>query len=145
MLTLFLRNPDADALIRAVTEPKETPLGRNHIVGVTCDDGGYIRGRALAAQLRSAVGSYQVRIRDISPLGARIDADRLPAPGTIVCLQCGVAALFGAMAWAEDGQGGILFDEEVDTQLFGAAGDGDGDLRGLGASAADDTAKRRFS
>ena len=79
-----------------------------------------IRPGALVAQLRTASASFDVRIRDLSSLGARVEAGRLPVPGTIVCLQRGGAALFGVMAWAEDGLGGILFDEELDAQLFGA-------------------------
>jgi hypothetical protein len=81
----------------------------------------------------------------MSALGARVEADRLPAAGTIVCLQCGVATLFGAVAWAEGGQGGILFDEELDVQLFGGA---DGEMEkmpstGTGTSGAAAIAKRR--
>jgi len=77
------------------------------------------RWRWLTAQLRTALGSYTVRVCDLSVLGARVEAERLPDPGMIVCLQRGVAAVFGTMAWREDGQGSILFDEELDVQLFG--------------------------
>jgi len=78
------------------------------------------RPRCLTAQLRTALGSYNVDVHDLSALGARIEAERLPTPGMIVCLQRGEAAVFGVMAWMEDNQGGILFDEELDAQLFGA-------------------------
>lgn len=84
------------------------------------------RWRWLTAQLRTALGSYTVRVCDLSVLGARVEAERLPDPGMIVCLQRGVAAVFGTMAWREDGQGSILFDEELDVQLFGL-GEGEAD------------------
>ena len=77
------------------------------------------RSHYLTAQLRTAPASYNVRIHDLSALGARVEAERLPTPGMIVCLQRGGAAVFGVMAWAEGTQGGILFDEELDAQLFG--------------------------
>jgi hypothetical protein len=81
----------------------------------------------------------------MSALGARVEADRLPAAGTIVCLQCGVATLFGAVAWAEGGQGGILFDEELDVQLFGGADGEEEKMRSTerGASGAAAIARRR--
>ena len=84
---------------------------------------GTIRPSCLTAQLRTALASFNVRVLDLSGLGARIEAERLPATGMIVCLQRGGAAVFGVMAWAEEGQGGILFDEELDAQLFGAEAD----------------------
>ncbi len=77
------------------------------------------RPPCMAAQLRTALGCYMVRVHDLSALGALVAADRLPMPGMIVCLQRGNAAVFGVMAWIEDSQGGILFDEELDAQLFG--------------------------
>lgn len=96
-------------------------MGSNRAAGLI-RDGGMERTplRRLTAQLRTALGSYLVHIHDLSALGARIEAGRLPAPGTIVCLQRGEVAVFGVMAWMEDDQGGILFDEELDAQLFGA-------------------------
>ncbi|WP_166040553.1 hypothetical protein [Sphingosinicella sp. YJ22] len=96
-------------------------MGSSRVAGLIRDgESGATRARGLTAQLRTAPASYAVRIRDLSALGARIEAERLPSPGMIVCLQRGGAAVFGVMAWVEDGQGGILFDEELDTQIFGA-------------------------
>lgn len=103
-------------------------MGSSRVVGAVRDAG---EGRAgdserrwqrVTAQLRTAIASYQVRVCDISPLGARVAAERLPDTGMIVCLQRGASAMFGTMAWAEGGQGSILFDEELDVQLFGNAG-----------------------
>ena len=107
---------------------------------------GTVRPSYLTAQLRTALASFTVRVLDLSGLGARIEAERLPATGMIVCLQRGGAAVFGVMAWAEEGQGGILFDEELDAQLFGAEADeaeqlGRADLFG-GMPTADAVSKR---
>ena len=75
----------------------------------------------LSAQLRSALASYTVQVCELSSIGARVAAERLPEPGMIVCLQRGAVAVFGTMAWADEGQGGIFFDEELDAQLFARA------------------------
>lgn len=104
-------------------------MGSSRVAGLIRDGGiGATRPRCLTAQLRTAPASYAVRIRDLSALGARIEAERLPSPGMNVCLQRGGAAVFGVMAWVEEGQGGILFDEELDTQIFGAEPDEAGRL-----------------
>jgi len=96
-------------------------LGSSRVAGLIREGGiGATRPRCLTAQLRTALASFTVRIRDLSALGARIEAERLPSPGMIVCLQRGGAAVFGVMAWVEEGHGGILFDEELDAQIFGA-------------------------
>jgi hypothetical protein len=87
------------------------------------------RWQSVTAQLRTALATYRVRVCDLSPLGARVEAERLPDPGMIVCLQRGVAAVFGTMAWSDEGQGSILFDEELDIQLFGSSGESESDDR----------------
>ena len=105
------------------------------------------RPSCLTAQLRTALASFNVRVLDLSGLGARIEAERLPATGMIVCLQRGGAAVFGVMAWAEEGQGGILFDEELDAQLFGAEADEVGQLGSVdlfGGMATADAASKRW-
>lgn len=96
-------------------------MGSNRVAGLICEGGEEAAtAGCLTAQLRTALGSYNVQIHDLSALGARIGAERLPMPGMIVCLQRGDAAVFGVMAWMEENQGGVLFDEELDAQLFGA-------------------------
>ena len=96
-------------------------MGSSRVAGLIREGGIEATGpHCLTAQLRTALGSYDVQIHDLSALGARIEAERLPTPGMIVCLQRGEAAVFGVMAWMEEKQGGILFDEELDAQLFGA-------------------------
>lgn len=110
-------------------------MGSSRVVGAIRDVGekrpgaGERRWQSTTAQLRTAIASYQVRICDLSPLGARVEAERLPDPGMIVCLQRGASAMFGTMAWTEGGEGSILFDEELDVQLFGSAGAGESDDR----------------
>jgi hypothetical protein len=100
---------------------QEEPLGSNRAAGLIRGGGTEATPlRCLTAQLRTALGSYNVQIHDLSALGARIEAKRLPAPGMIVCLQRGEVAVFGIMAWIDENQGGVLFDEELDAQLFGA-------------------------
>ena len=96
-------------------------MGSSRVAGLIREGGTEAtRSCWLTAQLRTTSGSYNVRIRDLSALGARVEAERLPTPGMIVCLQRGDAAVFGVMAWMEERQGGVLFDEELETQLFGA-------------------------
>lgn len=95
-------------------------MGSSRVAGLIREGGTEAtRSCWLTAQLRTTSGSYNVRIRDLSALGARVEAERLPTPGMIVCLQRGNAVVFGVMAWREENQGGILFDEELDAQLFG--------------------------
>jgi hypothetical protein len=132
-LTLFLGNPAAAPAIRALSDAQEIPLGSSRVVGAIRDAGEKRTGAAeprwqwVTAQLRTAIASYRVRICDLSPLGARVAAERLPDPGMIVCLQRGASAMFGTMAWTQDGEGSILFDEELDVQLFGGAEAGESD------------------
>ena len=100
---------------------EEVPLGSSRVAGLIREGGIEAkRPTCLTAQLRTALASYNVRLNDLSALGALVEAERLPAPGMIICLQRGGAAVFGVMAWVEESQGGVLFDEELDTQLFGA-------------------------
>ena len=100
-------------------------MASSRVAAPNREDGlGALRPRFLTAQLRTAPASFDVRIRDLSALGALVEAERLPVPGMIVCLQRGGAAVFGVMAWVEEGHGGILFDEELDAQLFGAEAEG---------------------
>ena len=100
-------------------------MGSSRLAGSARDLGFGVRAqdeqrwRWLTAQLRTALATYQVRVCDLSPMGARVQAERLPDSGMLVCLQRGAAVVFGMMAWAEDGQGSVLFDEELDVQLFG--------------------------
>lgn len=74
----------------------------------------------LSAQLHSSSQVYRVRIRDVSAIGARIEADgSLPRPGAVVCLQRGSRLAYGVMAWIQGGAGGITFDEELPENYFG--------------------------
>lgn len=72
----------------------------------------------LAARLILISGERNVSIRDLSPGGARISGEDLPAIGTDVMLKRGDFECFGTIAWALDGQAGIAFDELIDDGMI---------------------------
>lgn len=68
----------------------------------------------LSATLFTTTDQFRVRLRDLSATGVRIEGARLPAPGTDVVLKRGTVELFGTVAWREEGQSGVEFEEPVD-------------------------------
>jgi hypothetical protein len=61
------------------------------------------------AELDSGSGPTPVRIRDISRLGAFINAESVPESGTDVRLTCGNNIVDGRVAWVEDNCLGVEF------------------------------------
>lgn len=76
---------------------------------------GSVRRRVmLTAKLETSAGLYDVRLRDVSAGGARVEADDLPIEGTIVVLRRGTFEAYGVLVWTEGRTGGIEFDEPFD-------------------------------
>ena len=67
----------------------------------------------VTAVLSSDAGSAPVRIRNMSPSGALIEAALLPPPGTIVRLKRGSLTAGGRIAWTGNRKAGIAFDVVV--------------------------------
>jgi hypothetical protein len=68
----------------------------------------------LTARLSTPVSNERVRLRDVSPNGARIEGENLPALGTPVQLTRGTFTVFGQMIWNDGETGGVEFDEPLD-------------------------------
>jgi len=68
----------------------------------------------LSAKLSTSSGEFDVRIRDVSATGARIEGVELPAADTIVVLKRGSFCMFGQLVWVNGERGGIAFDEPLD-------------------------------
>ena len=81
---------------------------------------GSIRSRVLmVAKLRTPSREIDVRIRDVSATGARIEGADLPRPGSDVILKRGGLEGFARVIWAEGNAAGIQFDEPFDeTELM---------------------------
>ncbi len=82
------------------------------------DDGPHGRRAAprqrvlLGARLVTIVDEHEVRIRDLSATGARVEGD-VPAAGTDVIVQRGGSEFFGQIMWSDGMRGGIQFDEPL--------------------------------
>ena len=74
----------------------------------------------LSARLCTVTRDYQVRIRDLSAGGARIEGPELPMVGTDAMLKRGGADVFGEVAWISGNQAGIAFEEELDDAALDA-------------------------
>ncbi len=66
----------------------------------------------LGARLVTIVDEHEVRIRDLSTTGARVEGD-VPAAGTDVMVQRGTHELFGRIVWSDGRRGGIEFEEPL--------------------------------
>jgi hypothetical protein len=67
----------------------------------------------LAATLVASGASRPVRLRNISAVGALLDAPDLPAEGTSVELRRGRLGVRGEIAWQSGAHCGVRFDAEV--------------------------------
>lgn len=67
----------------------------------------------VIAVLSSSAGSSPVRIRNMSPSGALVEAAILPPPGMKVLLKRGSLTASGTVAWQSDRKAGIAFDATV--------------------------------
>lgn len=74
----------------------------------------------LSARLLTVTADVPVRIRDLSPGGARIEGAELPMIGTDVLLRRGDAEAFGALAWISGNQAGIEFEEPLEDEALDA-------------------------
>jgi hypothetical protein len=68
----------------------------------------------LSARLITITSEHNVRIRDLSAGGARVQGDDIPEVGTDVLLKRGAFETFGKIAWVSDGQAGVEFDDPLD-------------------------------
>lgn len=94
---------------------------------------GSIRNRVLmVAKLATPAREIDVRIRDVSASGARIEGADLPRAGSDVILKRGGFEGFGRVIWVDGNAAGIQFDEPFDeTELMLQ-------LKGLSAPTASD-------
>ena len=80
----------------------------------------------LSGTIDASGVSFAVRIRNLSPNGALIDAAELPPAGTKVRLLRGSLSASGELTWNSCGQGGITFQRSIDVprwvQRVGHAG-----------------------
>ena len=70
----------------------------------------------LTATIESAGDRREVRIDDLSTLGARVLADAFPAPDTPVIFRCKGVTAEGFVAWVRPPLAGIGFDEPIATE-----------------------------
>lgn len=74
----------------------------------------------LSARLLTVTGERNVRIRDLSRGGARVEGHELPLLGTDVLLKRGPFEAFGTIAWIADNHCGIEFDAKLDEAMLEA-------------------------
>jgi hypothetical protein len=72
----------------------------------------------LAATLDTGAASYPVRIRNLSPNGALIEAPSLPAVGSKVRLSRGSLTVDGVLAWQAARVGGLNFEGIIDVDRW---------------------------
>jgi hypothetical protein len=72
----------------------------------------------LTAALSSGAATIGVRIRNLSPHGALIEASSLPPVGSQVRLIRGQLEVSGELAWHSAGQGGVNFARNIDVQQW---------------------------
>jgi len=72
----------------------------------------------LSAILDTGSQTIPIRIRNISSRGALIDGPNLPAAGARLLLVRGSLSARGHIAWREEDQAGISFDEAVNTSAW---------------------------
>ena len=74
----------------------------------------------LSARLITVTSDRHIRIRDVSPGGARIEGADLPGINTDVLIKRGPFEAFGTIAWISGGQAGIEFETPLDDDDFDA-------------------------
>jgi hypothetical protein len=72
----------------------------------------------LAALLKTPAGDFPVRIRNMSPTGALVEADILPDPGTPVRLMRGSLETTGETVWHSGSRCGISFPSPVRVEAW---------------------------
>ena len=68
----------------------------------------------MAATLEIAGRAVNVKLRNLSADGARVEGDSLPVEGTDVLFRKGDLAVAGRVIWSEGKQAGISFAQELD-------------------------------
>jgi hypothetical protein len=68
----------------------------------------------LSARLSTSTAAFEIRIRDVSATGARIEGAELPAQGSAVLLKRGTFSVYGSLVWVSGAVAGIHFDEPLD-------------------------------
>lgn len=77
----------------------------------------------LSAQVDTAAGSMDVRIRDISKAGALLESEATPKSGETIQVSCGRTTLPARVAWVERGWFGVEFETPLlMTRLVDKAG-----------------------
>ena len=72
----------------------------------------------LGAVLHGGAGSDQVRVRNISALGALVEGSGLPPVGTSIRLVRGPLHAAGQIAWVNAGQAGLNFERPVEVEAW---------------------------
>jgi len=76
----------------------------------------------LTAHIADGLGEREAHLLNISPTGAKVDADEPPASGAPVTLIAGGLRIAGRVAWVEDNRFGIAFDTPIDARALLARG-----------------------
>jgi hypothetical protein len=74
----------------------------------------------LAATLYCDASSLPVKIRNISPAGALVEAAAIPSAGSLVQLVRGGLIVHGLIAWSSEGRCGLKFSGTIDVQQWRA-------------------------
>lgn len=80
----------------------------------------------VQATLHFIDGFCSVKLRNVSPTGALIEAERLPRSGTPVEMRRGKLVAMGTIIWKRAGKAGIEFLSETDVRRWMPAGAGQG-------------------
>ena len=78
----------------------------------------------LAAVLHAGGSAHQVRIRNLSPIGALVDGKELPGEGDMVRVQRGPHSAAARVIWRKAGTCGIRFSSPVPAQQWMSYGAG---------------------
>lgn len=78
----------------------------------------------VAATIATDAMSGPVRLRNISPSGAKVEAADLPDVGTRVRLRRGTLSVTGVVGWRNGKAMGMRFDRPTDVQMWLPAGQG---------------------
>lgn len=74
----------------------------------------------LSARLITVTSDRAIRIRDLSPGGARIEGNDIPPVDTDVLIKRGSFEAFGTIAWNSGGQAGVEFETPLDEEAYEA-------------------------
>lgn len=72
----------------------------------------------VQATLHHVDGFCSVKVRNISPAGALVEAERLPRSGTPVEIRRGPLAAMGTIIWKRGGKAGVEFLAETDVRRW---------------------------